>query len=229
MSLIISINTTSNCSQDLDHTILCSICPLQNDEATPSEKSPTSLMPSPPSLQYFDQIDDDFPYDHKTLEPNTRTYFRPGARTALQICSYFSIMHVYTAAQETYTNNIMNELDPDRTVFEKVLHRDEYPEIVKKGKDLSVATERLERAILFDDKISNFQPQEYQNGIAVVPFNAKRVEQCQCGCDNDRWNAYLTELKEMARLVGISFWSSIHFSGDVRKVVHWVRGWSDDN
>ena len=216
-------------SQDLDHTILCSISPFQNNETKPNEEWTKSLMLSPPSLQYFDQIDDDFPYNHKTLEPNTRTYFRPGARTALKICSYFSIMHVYTAAQESYTNNIMNELDPDRKIFNKVLHRDEYPEIVKKGKDLRVATERLDRAILFDDKLSNFKPQGYENGIAVVPFNAKRVNQCQCGHDNDRWEAYLAELKEMARLVGISFWSSIHFSGDVRKVVHWVRGWSGDN
>ena len=41
------------------------------------------LLPQPPKLQYFDQIDDDFPYDIQTLSPNTRTYIRPGAMLAL--------------------------------------------------------------------------------------------------------------------------------------------------
>jgi hypothetical protein len=27
----------------------------------------------------------------------------------------------------------------------------------------------------------------------------------------------------MSRLVGISLWATVHFSGDVRKVVGWVR------
>ncbi len=80
-------------------------------------------MPSPPNLIHFDQIDDDFPYDEKTLLPNTRTYFRPGAIAALNICSLFGVLHVYTAAQETYTNNILAELDKDRGLFSKVLHR----------------------------------------------------------------------------------------------------------
>lgn len=148
----------------------------------------------------------------------------------LQLCSYFSVMHVYTAAQETYTNNIMKELDPDRKLFDKVLHRDEYPEIVKKGKDLTIALnpDKMHRALLFDDKISNFKPQDYQNGIGVRPFDAKKVEQCLSSTDNEKWEAYTKELKEMARVVSISFWSSVHFSGDVRKVVSWVKGWNGD-
>lgn len=184
-------------------------------------------MPAPPLLESFDQIDDDFPFDDKTLEPNTRTYFRPGARIALQLCSLFSVMHVYTAAQESYTNNILKQLDPDRKLFTQVLHRDDYPAIVKRGKDLSVAIDRMDRAILFDDKISNFKPQQYQNGIGVAPYTSKQVETCLNSTDQERWEAYLLEMKEMARLVGISFWSSVHFSGDVRKVVSWVRGWSE--
>lgn len=192
-----------------------------------SEKDSTYPYLSPPPLEHFDQIDDDFPYDRKTLEPNTRTYFRPGARTALQLCSYFAVMHVYTAAQETYTNNIMKELDPNGQLFSKVLHRDEYPAIVKDGKDLSVVTDRMDRAILFDDKISNFKPQGYENGIGVAPYTPDRVAKCMSCSDNEKWEAYFTELKEMARLVGISLWSSVHFSGDVRKVVSRVREWSD--
>lgn len=75
-------------------------------------------------------------------------------------------MHVYTAAQESYTNNILNKLD--RKLFTKVLHRDDYPAIVKEGKDLSVAIDRMDRAILFDDKVSNFKPQVSSHNLFTV-------------------------------------------------------------
>ena len=172
------------------------------------------MLPAPPS--HFDPIDDDFPFNPTTLEPNTRTYFRPGARAALQICSYFGILHVYTAAQESYTNNILKQLDPDRRLFDKVIHRDDYPAIVKEGKDLTVGTDRMDRAILFDDKVSNFQPQQFENGIRVLPYTSERV-------DGHSWTGYLIDIAEMARLVGISFWGSIHLSGDARKVVSYWR------
>jgi hypothetical protein len=281
---------------DLDHTILCSVTPLptttttsaaiddsdirekdssSNDKASSSSLLP-SLIPTPPTLHHFDQIDDDFPYNKSTLEPNTRTYFRPGARTALYLCSKFAVCHVYTSAQESYTTNILNELDPTRELFKGfVLHRCDYPKIVKEGKDLTVVMMdrsngggggdtnninddtredymnnneddehaiRLERAILFDDKISNFIPQRYENGVSVIPFSLKRLNSCigNNTSDNDdnnnisssastigatvkNWTAYLDEIKEMSRLVGISLWATVHFSGDVRKVVGWVR------
>eukprot|EP00571_Detonula_confervacea_P003310 CAMPEP_0172324970 /NCGR_PEP_ID=MMETSP1058-20130122/52777_1 /TAXON_ID=83371 /ORGANISM="Detonula confervacea, Strain CCMP 353" /LENGTH=254 /DNA_ID=CAMNT_0013041399 /DNA_START=151 /DNA_END=912 /DNA_ORIENTATION=+ len=217
---------------DLDHTILCSITPIptnfndQNDRSnhnTQTSKCPVSpsnllsSLPSPPSLRYFNQIDDDFPYDDQTLSPNVRTYFRPGALMALQLCSYFGVLHIYTAAQESYTNNILHELDPDRRIFTKVLHRTEFPQIVKEGKDLNVGTDDMQRAILFDDRLYNFKPQKYENGIIVKPFTSDEVEKCY----NGSWSAYLKEVKEMSRLVGIAFCSSVHFSGDVRNVVSW--------
>lgn len=138
-------------------------------------------------------------------------------------------MHVYTAAQKSYTNNILKELDPDRTLFNKVLHRDEYPSIVKEGKDLRFALDsnQIHRAILFDDKVDNFKPQGYENGIGVKPYNARTVYQSLHGKNEEKWEVYLTEMKEMARLVGISLWSSIHFSGDVRRVVKWIC-WAND-
>ena len=276
---------------DLDHTLLNSVTPLptktttstnndkirENNDSSDGRASSSllsSLIPTPPKLHHFDQIDDDFPYNKSTLEPNTRTYFRPGAQTALYICSKFAICHVYTAAQESYTTNILNELDPTKELFKGfVLHRCDYPKIVKEGKDLTVvmidhsggggdtdntdaATRedhnnnendehaiRLERAILFDDKISNFIPQRYENGVSVIPFSLKRLNNCigNNTSDNDNnnsssssssptigatvknWTAYLDEIKEMSRLVGISLWATVHFSGDVRKVVGWVR------
>jgi len=70
---------------DLDHTILCSITPIELDNDTEQTNnkqsiskcpvSPSNLLPSSPKLQYFDQIDDDFdiPDDGS---PNTRTYIQ---------------------------------------------------------------------------------------------------------------------------------------------------------
>ena len=270
---------------DLDHTILCSVTPLPSTTTTidgsdnnrqnngsSHDKASSSYLPTPPTLHHFDQIDDDFPYNKSTLEPNTRTYFRPGAQTALYLCSKFAVCHVYTAAQESYTTNILNELDPTRELFKGfVLHRCDYPKIVKEGKDLTVVMMsrsggvgdtnntddgdiredymnnnedehaiRLERAILFDDKISNFIPQRYENGVSVIPFSLKRLNNCigsntnenddnsssssaTIGATVKNWAAYLDEIKEMSRLVGISLWATVHFSGDVRKVVGWVR------
>lgn len=231
---------------DLDHTILCSISPIpdhgnEGSNSIPKQNNNTSskcpvapsnvaslLLPPPPKLNYFDQIDDDFPYDDRSLTPNTRTYFRPGAQLALKLCNIFGTIHVYTAAQESYTNNIVNDLKNSdyRIMFQEVLHRDAFPLIVSEGKDLNVAGDRynLQRSILFDDKQSNFRPQNYENGIAVAPFTPERVQKIRDGS----WIVYLEELKEMSRLVGIAFWSSTHFSGDARRVVAWVRGgWKD--
>ncbi len=237
---------------DLDHTILCSISPLPNQNHH-DDPSVSSFLP-PPSIDYFDQIDDDFPYNTETLTPNTRTYFRPGAKLALWVCSKLGTCHVYTAAQESYTWNILSELDPKREVFKGfVLHRTDHPRIVREGKDLTVVMGtnangasnandttssndiRLERAILFDDRVSNFKPQKYENGVSVVPFNEQRLIKCassiisnsndekNCYSAMDNWAAYIDEVKEMARLVGISVWGTVHLSGDVRKVVGWVR------
>ena len=76
---------------------------------------------------------------------------------------------------------------------------------------------------MFDDKPSNFKPQKYENGVVVEKFTSDRVAKCNAG----NWSAYLEEVQEMSRLVGLAFWSSIHFSGDVRNVVSYVRNWSN--
>jgi len=260
---------------DLDHTILCSVTPLPSDHTANDEKhndtnggGEESSLIKPPTIHHFDQIDDDFPYTPLTVA-NTRTYFRPGAKVALWLCSKLGICHVYTAAQESYTMNILQELDPNKEVFRGVvLHRTGYPRIVRDGKDLTVVMGggasndddnggsntdkkesndiRLKRAILFDDKVSNFKPQKYENGVSVLPFSEERLNKCLSStnknssssssssnenyhCVMDNWTAYLQEVKEMARLVGISVWGTVHLSGDVRKVVDWVRKLNEDD
>jgi len=129
------------------------------------------------------------------------------------------VIHVYTAAQESYTNNILNFLDPKRNLFKEIIHRCDYPKIVTDGKDLSVVNGGVHhRSILFDDKQSNFIPQKYENGVLVKPFNIECVANCRVGS----WTAYIKEVKEMSRLICIALYSSLHISGDVRTVVGWV-------
>lgn len=195
---------------DLDNTILCSISPHpcssgeSSDETQNDDKVEVKAPLPTDSCRYFDQIDDDFPFEDNI--PNTRTYWRPGAKAALQICNLFCVQHVYTTAQRTYTDNIMAELDPKGELFQTIVHRDLRPDSVKRGKDLSVITDRLDRAILFDDKIKNFCPQGGQNGIQTKPYDEAGVR----GGD-------VTQILEMARLVGISVMALV--ATDVRDIV----------
>jgi NLI interacting factor-like phosphatase len=177
---------------DLDNTILCSVTPLST--LTVHRNADDEPYDS------FDQIDDDFPVENAAT-PNTRTYWRPGARTALSFCSLFAIQHVYTTAQGTYTANVLKELDPRRTLFHTVIHRDLAPASVKQGKDLSLiakailttsnaagqdpssswssssssSSSLMNRLVLLDDRVHNFAPQKGQNGLHVFPFQVKKV------------------------------------------------------
>ena len=71
---------------------------------------------------------------------------------------------------------------------------------------MSTITDRLDRAILFDDKIKNFCPQSGKNGIQTKPYDEAAVR----GGD-------ATQILEMARLVGISAMALV--ATDVRDIV----------
>ena len=104
----------------------------------------------------------------------------------------------------------MAELDPSGDLFDVVMHRDMSPASVQKGKDLSLITDRLDRAILFDDRVKNFVPQDGKNGVQVKLFDEDSVK----GSD-------IKEMREVARLVGITVLALL--SPDVRDVVRYVR------
>jgi len=191
----------------------------------------------------FDQIDDDFPSD--AIANNTRTYWRPGARTALKLCSLFAVQHIYTTAQGTYTENILKQLDKNginRSVFHTIIHRGIAPASVKNGKDLRLIVEDIDnkkrgrqqessllhRMILFDDRTNNFTPQEGRNGAHVLSFDVAVVNKEPNDVADDNNNAttlvpitfidWWREGTEVARLVAISmlaFW----IPGDVRDTV----------
>jgi hypothetical protein len=183
---------------DLDDTLLHSVSPVELALST-------EAYPSDPD-RYFDHIDDDFPYEKGIA--NTRTYWRPGARQALQFCRLFSHQHVFTTAQGSYTENVMRELDPNRTIFDKVVHRDMFPESVTNGKDLSLITDKMDRAVLFDDKLQNFRPQNGTNGVLTQKYT--NVGQNR-----------LREMQEVARMVGICL--LVLLATDVRDVVKILR------
>jgi hypothetical protein len=182
------------------------------------EKKENKQSEAKQSDDYFDQIDDDFPFENEHT-PNTRTFWRPGARTALWACSLFATQHVYTAAQESYTNNIMKELDPQGRLFASVTHRDSRPEIVTHGKDLSAVLTTdtincLHRALLFDDRVKNFDPQNGKHGIHVRKFQSPHQH-------DQTFGAKAREAMEMSRLVAASF-TALIFT-DVRSVTRIFR------
>mmetsp|Transcript_13975 Transcript_13975/g.29493 ORF Transcript_13975/g.29493 Transcript_13975/m.29493 type:complete len:253 (-) Transcript_13975:171-929(-) len=158
---------------DLDSTIICSICPFEKAQLLTLNKH---------SSCYFDHTDDDF--DYVPGEPNTRTCWRPAARGVIRLLSYFATQHIYTAAQRTYTETVLNELDPNRTLFASVIHRDTQhfngrQRSPLRGKDLTFLfgddESSLRRVVFFDDRLYNFEPQP-SNGVHVRPYNEDVVE-----------------------------------------------------
>ena len=185
---------------DLDETLLYSVCPLPGRSADDDDYK----YPKDPSRS-FDHIDDDFPFEPGV--PNTRTFWRPGAKLALRICRLFCHQSVFTAAQASYTANIMNQLgDQASTLFDNVIHRDMVS--VRGGKDLShISKARMDRLLLFDDRVKNFAPQNGSNGIHVLAYNDKRLQD-----DNT-----VEEFREVTRWIGIAFLALL--VPDVRQIV----------
>ena len=171
---------------DLDHTVLCSITPLDDGIARTGRRT-----------DYFDQIDDDFPFVSGT--PNTRTFWRPGARAFVRLCRAFGQkLYIFTAAQGTYTHNILDHWES--RLFVNIIHRDLVPHFdhdrqSAPGKDLTRLFETTSttnntkdsqdnttnlpdssslswpalRTILLDDRVTNFIPQP-RNGLHVHPY-----------------------------------------------------------
>ena len=184
---------------DLDETLICSIHPLRRAKgatlATPSER-------------FVDIVDDDFEF--KDGVPNMRTVLRPGVRSALRVLGLFSTQHVFTAAQGSYTEQVLALVDPERTIFESVLHRDLVPQ--PNGKDLTNLADThgaldMSRTVLFDNRVYNFEPQP-ANGVHVRDYGSIDVE-------------FGESRPEMARLVAIAFVAFL--APDVRPVLRLFR------
>ena len=159
---------------DLDAVVISSQCPLV--EAV--EKFPAAQFSN-----YFDQIDDDFPFQEGI--PNTRTFWRPGVRLLITLLRPFAIQYVFTSAQATYCDNVMKRLDPTHSIFRQVIHRDIFEpphQLGRIGKDIAplLGLESLndktkkakalaQRAILLDDQ-PRYHKAQPQNGLLVKPF-----------------------------------------------------------
>jgi hypothetical protein len=180
---------------DLDAVLISSQHPLT--------KAKTEF-PASEFSDFFDQIDDDFPFTAGT--PNTRTYWRPGARLLVWALRPFSIQYVFTSAQGSYCTNVVNELDPNRSIFRSIFHRDQFApnHLQRNGKDVLVIIEKeqlLPRTILFDDQL-RYHKARPTNGVLVAPFVDIR--------EGDNWS-------EVLRMAWIVF--QCFFASDVRKVL----------
>lgn len=175
---------------------------------TPFEEAVTKFPPSrfPDS---FDQVDDDFPFEGK---PNTRTFWRPGAKLLVTLLRPFAVQYVFTSAQGSYCQNVVNQLDPNGNIFLKVVHRDMFPpsQLGKTGKNIAplfgldsgkLIGEAARRAILLDDQ-PRYHKSQPQNGLLVHPFTDVR--------DGDNFD-------ETIRM-GWVLWQCF-FASDVRKVL----------
>ena len=135
-----------------------------------------------PRRECFDQYDDDFP-PGEAGAPNTRTFHRPWAARTLAVLDCFAKQHVMTAAQRTYTENVLAHIDPRRKRFERVLTRDDAwaGGQAPPSKDLLhiVAEAKLRRTVFFDDRLRNFTPQP-RNGICVQPFEDPTQPDREC-------------------------------------------------
>jgi hypothetical protein len=176
---------------DLDAVLIASHHPLAEAQAKfPPDEFPDS----------FDQIDDDFPIEAQ--KPNTRTWWRPGAKLLVHLLRPFAIQYVFTSAQGSYCQNVVSQLDPSGRVFKRVVHRDMFPpNHLRQGKDIRMlfgavshaaaenaavgdaARRRFarvaHRAVLFDDQLRYHRSQP-ENGVLVRPFEDVRGEG-RCG------------------------------------------------
>lgn len=192
---------------DLDETLLYSVCPLPNGKAADNldDDDDDNKYPKDPSRS-FDHIDDDFPFEPGV--PNTRTFWRPGAKLALRICRLFCHQSVFTAAQSSYTTNIMAQLgnQASSALFDNIIHRDMVS--VRDGKDLShISKDRMDRLLLFDDRVKNFAPQNGSNGIHVLAYNDRRLKD----------ENIVEEFQEIFRWIGIALLALL--VPDVRQIV----------
>lgn len=211
---------------DLDGTLICSIHPL--DEGVRCSKIHDH------HLEYIDITDDDFA--HEPNVPNTRTFLRPGVRWLLQFVGWIAErQHVYTAAQGTYTDAVLKLIDPKKTIFNHIIHRDDIPHHdhtrgASRGKDLRHILLRINnenrtppatemenaskimnnhRIILLDDRFYNFEPQPFY-GIHVHPYGPGKLQ-----LTND-----ITD-HEWLRLAWIVF--LVSFVWDVPFILQWFQ------
>lgn len=164
---------------DLDNTLLCSVVTLLPPVGSTTTYTATDATASSSffSYDYFEQIDDDFPFNDRT--PNTRTFWRPGVKILLQVCGTFAVQHVYTTAQGTYTDNILAQLDPKRTIFHTVIHRDIAPASVKDGKDLtlieSIVHHRQQRKAV-EEVLANNENNKDDVATTMAKFQKSKLE-----------------------------------------------------
>ena len=84
---------------------------------------------------------------------------------------------VWTAGHPEYANSVIDFIDPDKTIFDVRLFRDQCY-ISPKGlyiKDLRMINRDLDKVILVDDHVYSFGFQ-MENGVLMLPFTGEETD-----------------------------------------------------
>lgn len=149
---------------------------------------------TPPVLSDFVvEVDDESGVSTQKLFVQKRPYFDK----FIKILSTFANIYLFSAAEENYVSQIMDNIDPLRQYFTKIFCRESCVkyEDNKYIKDLSICRSNLSRTVLIDDNPNSFLLQE-NNGILIRPFNGNYKD---------------NELQKVLKLL-----SSLSFVNDVR-------------
>jgi CTD small phosphatase-like protein 2 len=78
---------------------------------------------------------------------------------------------VFTASHQSYADTILDEIDPDRTLFDHRLYRQHCRELTTElyVKDLSKLNRDLSQTVLVDNSAYSYAMQ-LDNGIPILPF-----------------------------------------------------------
>ena len=132
----------------------------------------------------------------------------------MHILSYFTIQHIFTSAQKTYTDNITNELKQSTgyNYFKIIKHRDLYKKghLRKNGKNILeiIGYDNkylLKRTLLFDDQ-PRYLKANPLNGILV-----KSYDDINDGEKDKEMLKYLTLIL------------LCHFMNDVRSILKFLK------
>ena len=142
---------------DLDNTLICAMSDLVYDP-----------------LEIFDGADvrkTSYIDSKKGTEIKLYVIIRPYAIEMLkQLSTYYEII-IFTAANKSYGDAVINLLDPEKTLIDHRLYRDNCIRTeVSYVKDLRIIDRNIDSIVMVDDSISSFYNQ-MENGICVSRFN----------------------------------------------------------
>lgn len=101
---------------------------------------------------------------------------RPYVFEFLERVSRYYEVFVFTASLKEYADQIIDTLDPQKTIFSKRFYREDLRRVNDESfKDLSILNRDLERVIIVDNSPSNFSVQK-ENGIFIKSWYGEKQD-----------------------------------------------------